>query len=102
MSMKFRGLDTKCVHSGNYVDQNVGGVNPPIYWSTSFLYPNQTGEVKYPRYFNIPTQKAAAAKICALEDGDWGLVFSSGLAAINAIFAAFLKHGDHALFQGGL
>lgn len=100
--MKFKGLDTKCVHSGCYIDSTVGGVNTPIYWSTSFLYPNQENEVKYPRYFNIPTQKAAADKICALEGGDWGLVFSSGLAAINTIFAAFLKTGDHALFQSGL
>ncbi len=100
--MKFGGLDTKCVHSGNYIDPDVGGVNTPIYWSTSFLFPNPKGELKYPRYFNIPTQSAVADKICTLEGGDWGLVFSSGLAAINALFAATLRAGDHALFQDGL
>ncbi len=100
--MEFSGLDTKCVHSGNYVDPDVGGVNTPIYWSTSFIFPNQKGELQYPRYFNIPTQRAVADKIRALEGGDWGLVFSSGLAAVNAVFAAVLRSGDHAVFQSGL
>jgi len=100
--MKFGGLDTRCVHSGNYIDPDVGGVNTPIYWSASFIFPNQKGELKYPRHFNIPTQIAVAGKISALEGGDWGLVFSSGLAAVNALFAAALRSGDHALFQDGL
>jgi cystathionine beta-lyase/cystathionine gamma-synthase len=100
--MKEHSLNTKCVHAGTYVDQKALGINTPIFASSAFIFPNDFDEVRYPRYFNIPTQKAVAEKICALEGGEKALVFSSGLAAISATLFAFLKSGDHAIFQRDL
>ncbi len=94
--------NTKCVHSGNYIDEGALGINTPIYSSTVHLFPNRFSEIRYPRSFNILTQTAVADKICALECGETGLVLSSGMAAITSTLFAFLKKDKHAIFQSGL
>lgn len=95
-------LNTLCVHAGTYLDEKSLGVNTPIFASTAHLFPNDAGIVRYPRYYNVPTQVAVSEKICALEGGEIGLVFSSGMAAVTSVLFAFLKQGDHAVFQSGL
>ncbi len=91
-------IDTKCVHSGTVADEITGGLNTPIYPSSAFQYLD-IDEAVYPRYFNTPNQKAVVEKICELEGGEAGFVFSSGMAAISSVFLAFLKAGDHAVLQ---
>jgi cystathionine beta-lyase len=76
-------------------------VNSPIYTSSSFEYLD-LDEAVYPRYFNIPNTEALGKKIAALEKAESGMVFSSGMAAITSALFAFLKQGDHAIFQTGL
>src|SRR5689334_10793231 len=93
---------TLCVHAGTHEDENTGGVNTPIFTSTSYRYPNPADENIYPRYFNVPNQRVVAAKVAALEKGEDALVFGSGMAAISTLLMAHLKPGDHALFQGDL
>lgn len=93
---------TLCVHAGTYVDERTGGIGTPIFPSTSYKYPNAADENIYPRYFNVPNQKAVAQKVAALERGEQGLVFSSGMAAISTVLFAHLKPGDHAVFQADL
>jgi cystathionine beta-lyase len=92
---------TACVHAGTLFDEKTGGVNSPIYTSTSFAYLG-LDEAVYPRYFNIPNTEALGEKIAALEQADAGMVFSSGMAAITSVLFAFLGQGDHAIFQTGL
>jgi cystathionine beta-lyase len=99
MDTKGSGFNTRCVHAGNYRDGNTGGVNTPVFTSTSYVYPNPSGEAIYPRYYNIPTTRAVAAKICDLEGGEEGLVLGSGMAAITSVLFALLKTGDHAVFH---
>jgi cystathionine beta-lyase len=53
----------------------------------------------YPRYFNTPNQKAIIEKLCALENAENGLVFSSGMAAISTALFSFLQSGDHVILQ---
>lgn len=98
MSTRDQGMNTKCVHAGTYVDPHTGGVNTPIFTSSSYRYPNPTGEGIYPRYFNIPTTRATGEKLRALEKGEAGLVLGSGMAAITSTLLALLKQGDHAVF----
>jgi len=100
--MKNGKLNTLCVHAGTYLDEKSLGVNTPIFASTAHLFPNDRDLVRYPRYYNVPTQAAVSEKICALEGGEAGMVFSSGMAAITSVLFAFLKQGDHAVFQSGL
>lgn len=94
---------TQCVHAGSdQAAQAVPGVTTPIYTSTSFRYPNEAGEVYYPRYYNIPTQQVAASKIAQLENGEAGLVLSSGMAAVVSTLFGLLRAGDHAVFHSGI
>jgi cystathionine beta-lyase len=94
--------NSQCVHAGNYVDKTSLGVNTPIYASTAHVFPNEQDIIRYPRSFNIINQNAVADKICALEGGEAGMVFSSGMAAITTVLLSFLKSGKHAIFQNGL
>jgi cystathionine beta-lyase len=90
--------DTRCVHSGTRVDPNTRGLNTPIYTSSSFEYLD-TPENVYPRYFNIPNQKAVVQKLCELENAEDGLLFGSGMAAISTAMLTFLNSGDHVVLQ---
>ena len=90
--------NTRCVHSGTRKDPLTGGLNTPIFTSSSFRYLG-TDENVYPRYFNIPNQKAVVEKLCALENAEDGLLFSSGMAAISTAMLAFLGSGDHVVLQ---
>jgi cystathionine beta-lyase/cystathionine gamma-synthase len=93
---------TLCVHAGTHLDEQTGGVNSPLYTSTAYAYPNPANENVYPRYFNVPNQRVIARKLAALEKGEDGLVFGSGMAAISTLLLAHLRSGDHAVFQAEL
>lgn len=92
---------TQSVHAGSVGDPQFKGIVNPIYPSSAYDYENLP-ETQYPRYFNTPNQRYAAAKIAALENAEDGLVFSSGMAAILTSLFAFLKKGDHAVLQNDL
>lgn len=93
--------ETKCIHSGTYIDPNTGGVNTPIFTSSAYKYID-SGPHTYPRYFNLPNQKAVIDKLCALEGAEDGLLFSSGMAAITTTFFSLTQQGDHVVLQDGL
>lgn len=90
--------NTRCVHSGSYMDGSTGGLNTPIFTSSSFQYLDVPENV-YPRYYNTPNQKTVVEKLCALENAEDGLLFSSGMAAISTVMLAFLNKGDHVILQ---
>lgn len=92
------GKATQCVHSGLVPDPISGGLNSPIFTSSSFGYLD-TDENVYPRYFNTPNQKAVIDKLCALEQTESGLLFSSGMAAISTVVYAIASKGDHVVMQ---
>ena len=83
-------IETKCIHSGKFTDTVTGGLNTPIFPSSANEYLDRE-ETVYPRYFNTLNQKVLVRKICDLEGAQDGLVFSSGMAAITAVFLSFLK-----------
>lgn len=87
-------IETQCVHSGRYRDRASGGMNTPIFTSSSFEYLDRESTV-YPRYFNTPNQEAVVQKICALEGAEDGVLFSSGMAAISTAILAFAAKDDH-------
>ncbi len=92
---------THCVHSGGRVDPATGGLNTPIYTSSAYRYLDRE-EPPYPRYFNVPNQQAVVRKLCALEQAEDGLLFSSGMAAISTAVLALTGSGNHAIFQDEL
>ncbi|MFT7285229.1 aminotransferase class I/II-fold pyridoxal phosphate-dependent enzyme, partial [Nonlabens sp.] len=90
-----------CVHAGQLKDEVYGGATAPIYTSTAYDYRGE-GTNLYPRYFNTPNQVALGKKMAALEHTEAGMIFGSGMAAISAVFMAFLKTGDHIILQRAL
>jgi len=93
---------TLCIHAGTHLDAATGGACSPIFTSTAYAYPNPANENIYPRYFNVPNQQVINRKLAALEHGEDAIVFGSGMAAISTLLFAWLKPGDHAVFQADL
>jgi cystathionine beta-lyase/cystathionine gamma-synthase len=87
-------IETECVHNGKYIDSATGGINTPIFTSSSYEYLDRE-ETCYPRYFNTPNQEAVVRKMCALEGSESGVLFSSGMAAISTAVLALARSGDH-------
>src|SRR5882757_4191074 len=90
---------TQSVHAASHGDPHYHGLVTPIYSASAYDYET---EVLYPRYFNTPNQKAVVEKMAALENGEDGLVFSSGMAAIMTSLLVNVQQGDHVLFQNDL
>ncbi len=88
---------TNCIHT----ESNYQGVNTPIFTSTANKYRGYD-ETVYPRYFNSENQKVIVEKLVKLEDGEDGLIFSSGMAAISTALLSQLESGDHVIFTSEL
>lgn len=101
-SSRQQGFSTRCIHSGTYLDKNTGGACSPIFTSSAYAFPNPANENIYPRYFNTPNQQVINRKLAALETGEAAITFGSGMAAISTLLFAYLKPGDHAVFQNDL
>lgn len=87
-----------CIHAGTRKDPATRGLNTPVYPSSAFEYLDAVENI-YPRYYNTPNQLGVVEKLCALEDAEDGLLFSSGMAAVSSVMLAFLSSGDHAVIQ---
>ncbi len=93
--------ETLCVQSGTYHDAATGGVNTPIFTSSSFEYLDRE-DCPYPRYFNTPNQEAVVRKLCVLEGAEDGVLCSSGMAAISTAILAHAGSGDHVVMLDAL
>ena len=93
--------DTRCVHCGSYFDTATGGINTPIFTSSAYDYRDRE-EAPYPRYFNTVNQSAVVQKLCALEEAEDGVLFSSGMAAMSTSLLAFAGAGDHVVLMDAL
>nr|WP_277612510.1 PLP-dependent aspartate aminotransferase family protein [Veillonella agrestimuris] len=91
--MKF---NTKCVHGSGKPD-NTGAISPAIYMSSTFSHPSlgDTTGFQYSRESN-PTRERLETLMANLEEGTDALAFSSGMAAIDAVFHLF-SPGDHVI-----
>ncbi|WP_069657774.1 cystathionine gamma-synthase [Arcticibacter eurypsychrophilus] len=92
--MKF---GTKAIHAGQHPDPTTGAVMTPIY-QTSTYWQKSPGDHKgfeYSRGTN-PTRKALEDCLAALENARFGLAFSSGMAAIDAVLKLLLP-GDEVI-----
>ena len=98
---KINGVGTKCVHSGDLIDDRFKGATSPIFPSTAYDFIDVEDD-KYPRYFNTPNKLALSKKIADLENCEAALLFGSGIAAIFTSLFSFLKSEDHVIFQGSI
>lgn len=89
--------NTDAIHAGYEPDEFMGSINTPIYASTTFAQnaPNDLrGGYEYGRVAN-PTVDSLARTIAALEGGEHGRVYSSGMAATDHLLRVLLRPGDH-------
>ncbi|RZA13004.1 MAG: aminotransferase class I/II-fold pyridoxal phosphate-dependent enzyme, partial [Proteobacteria bacterium] len=96
--MSIRSEDfTKVVHAGVEPDPRTGAIMTPIFQTSTYVQqaPNEHKGWDYSRAGN-PTRDALEASFAALEGAKYGLAFSSGLAAEQAIIQ-ILNPGDHVL-----
>jgi cysteine-S-conjugate beta-lyase len=105
--------ETRVVHAARHPEEQGWMVNPPIYQTSTIVFPTlkdlkyaergysdndqvKPYELKYGRYgtqTNFTLEKA----ISEIENGYNTFVTSSGAAAINTALVAFLEKGDHML-----
>jgi len=92
--MKF---ETKAICVGQSADQATGATIVPIYQTSTFTQEevNKNKGYEYSRVAN-PTRAALDACLASLEEGKYGLTFSSGLAAEHSILT-LLRPGDNVI-----
>lgn len=97
--MKF---NTKTIHGGQEHDKAYGAVMPPIYQTSTYAQSTPGGHkgFEYSRTHN-PTRNALEKAFASLENGNYGLAFGSGLAAIDAVIK-LLKPGDEVISTNDL
>jgi cystathionine beta-lyase/cystathionine gamma-synthase len=97
--MKFA---TKAIHEGVEPDSATGAIMTPIYQTSTYVQDgvgNHKG-YEYSRTLN-PTRHALEKNIAAIENGNYGACFGSGLAAIDCVIK-MLNPGDEVISTNDL
>lgn len=99
---KFMKFNTKTIHGGQKHDLAFGAVMPPIYQTSTYAQTTPGGHkgYEYSRTHN-PTRNALENAFASIENGNYGLAFGSGLAAIDAVMK-LLKPGDEVISTNDL
>jgi cystathionine gamma-synthase len=91
------GFETRAIHAGYDPDPTTGAVIPPIFATSTYKQDGVgglRGGYEYSRSAN-PTRTALEGCLAALEDGERGFAFASGLAAEDTLLRALTRPGDH-------
>lgn len=88
---------TKYIHAGAHPDPSTGAIMTPIYQTSTYVQesPGVNQGFEYARSQN-PTRKALEEAVAVIENGKYGLVFSSGVAATDAVIK-LLQPGDEVI-----
>ncbi|CAN7469773.1 methionine gamma-lyase [Peribacillus frigoritolerans] len=111
MTRKYKQFETAVIHEGYDSKKHLGSLATPLFQTSTFTFENaEQGERRfagmedgyiYSRLGN-PTVQVLEEKIAALEGGEAGLAFGSGMAAVSAVLFALTKTDDHILCSQGL
>lgn len=91
------GFETRAIHAGYEPDPMTGAVIPPIYATSTYKQDGVgglRGGYEYSRTAN-PTRTALEGNLAALEEGERGFAFASGLAAEDTLVRTLCRPGDH-------
>lgn len=90
-------LATKLIHAGVEPDPSTGAIMTPIYQTSTYVQtaPGDHKGYEYARTQN-PTREALQNAVAAIENGKYGLCFSSGMAATDAVIK-LLNPGDEVI-----
>ncbi len=85
---------TKFIHAGAHPDPSTGAIMTPVYQTSTYVQeaPGVNKGFEYARSQN-PTRKALEEALAVIENGKFGLAFSSGVAATDAVIK-LLAPGD--------
>jgi len=88
---------TKFIHAGAEPDPSTGAIMTPIYQTSTYVQeaPAQNKGYEYARSQN-PTRTALEKAYAEIENGKFGLAFSSGVAATDAVIK-LLSPGDEVI-----
>ncbi|MFS4468855.1 cystathionine gamma-synthase [Maribacter sp. 2210JD10-5] len=102
MCAKKLKFNTKTIHGGQRPDKAYGAVMPPIYQTSTYAQDTPGGHkgYEYSRSAN-PTRTALENSLASIENGNYGLAFASGLAAIDAVIK-LLRPGDEVICTNDL
>jgi len=95
-------FDSQAVHAGNVIDATTGAIRTPIVMANSYRLPEDPSALDWSDSQTLfytrnsgHNQLCLERKLAAMERGEEAAVFSTGVAALHAIFFTFLKSGDH-------
>src|SRR5216110_2024024 len=88
---------TKFIHAGAEPDPSTGAIMTPIFQTSTYVQsaPGVHKGFEYARSQN-PTRKALEEALAIIENGKYGLAFSSGVAATDAV-VKLLQPGDEVI-----
>ncbi len=88
---------TRFIHAGAEPDPTTGAIMTPIYQTSTYVQaaPAQHKGYEYARSQN-PTRTALESALAVIENGKFGLAFSSGVAATDAVIK-LLSPGDEVI-----
>ena len=90
-------FETACIHAGQTPDPTTGAVMTPIYQTATYV---QDGVGRHRGYeygrTGNPTRTALETSLAALESGQFGLAYASGMAAIDSVLH-LVAPGEHVL-----
>lgn len=90
-------IATKLIHAGATPDPSTGAIMTPVYQTSTYVQeaPGVNKGFEYARSQN-PTRKALEEAFAIIENGKFGLAFSSGVAATDAVIK-LLQPGDEVI-----
>lgn len=93
---------TKFIHAGSVPDPSTGAIMQPIYQTSTYVQaaPGEHKGYEYARSQN-PTRKALEQALAEIENGNFALAFSSGVAATDAVLK-LLQPGDEVICANDL
>ena len=102
MEEKKLKFNSKAIHGGQQPDKAYGAVMPPIYQTSTYAQTTPGGHqgFEYSRSGN-PTRTALENSLASIENGNYGLAFASGLAAMDAVIK-LLNPGDEVVSTNDL
>ncbi|WP_249869384.1 methionine gamma-lyase [Oceanobacillus saliphilus] len=111
MVKKHDYIETAVIHGGYDTKRMLGSLTPPIFQTSTYTFETaEQGERRfagdeegyiYSRLGN-PTVHILEERIADLENGEKGLAFASGMAAVSAVLIALTKANDHIVCSSGL
>ena len=90
-------IATRFIHAGAEPDPSTGAIMTPIFQTSTYVQssPGQHKGYEYARSQN-PTRAALEIALATIENGKYGLAFSSGVAATDAVIK-LLSPGDEVI-----